>query len=100
MKDSKANPKKKPRLPQLSVELTSVMFSAMLFALENKEQFMDAIPALLSAPGDKKTLESVEWMLKKNLDQSINSVCLLGLAEKLLKQENSARATVSLVYFV
>jgi len=100
MKDSKANPEKKTRLPQLSVELTSVMFSAMLFALENKEQFMGAIPALLAAPGDKKTLETVEWMLRKNLDQSINSVCLLGLAEKLLKQENSARATVSLVYIV
>ncbi len=100
MKNSKANPEKKTRLPQLSVELMSIVFSAMLFALENKEQFMDAIPALLAAPGDKKTLESVEWMLRKNLDQSINSVCLLGLAEKLLKQENSARASVSLVYIV
>lgn len=91
---------KKSKLPKLSVELTSVMFSAMLFALEDKNQFMGAIPAFLAAPGDKEILDDIEGMLKKNLDQAINFVCLLSLAERLFKQENSARATVSLIYIV
>lgn len=91
---------KKSKLPKLSVELTSVMFSAMLFALEDKNQFMGAIPAFLAAPGDKEILDGIEGMLKKNLDQAINFVCLLSLAERLFKQENSARATVSLIYIV
>ncbi len=100
MKNPNAASKKKPRLPQLSVELTSVMFSALIFAIEDKNQFMGALPTLISAPGNKENLGTVELMLKKNLDQSINFVCLLSLAEKLLKQENSARATVSLIYIV
>lgn len=74
---------KKSKLPKLSVELTSVMFSAMLFALENKNQFMSVIPAFLAAPGDKEILNGIEGMLKKNLDQAINFVCLLSLAERL-----------------
>lgn len=94
------NSGKKSKLPKLSVELTSVMFSAMLFVLEDKDNFMGAIPALIAAPSDKEILGSVESMLRKNLDQAINLVCLLSLAEKLLKQENSARATVSLIYIV
>lgn len=100
MKNPNAPPKRKPKLPQLSVELTSVMFSAMISAIEDKNQFMDVIPALIAAPGNKENLGIVELMLKKNLEQSINFVCLLSLAEKLLKQENSARATVSLIYIV
>ena len=89
---------KNKKLPQLSAELTSVMFSTMLFALEGKEQIISLVPALLMSPSNEENLKTLEWMLKKNLDQSINVVCLLGLAEKLLKQENSARATVSLIY--
>ncbi len=91
---------KKSRLPKLSVELTSVMFSAMLFAFEDKNQFMGAIPAFLAAPGDKEIFAGIEGMLKKNLDQAINFVCLLSLGERLLNQENSARAIVSLIYIV
>lgn len=92
------NSGRKLKLPKLSIEMTSVMFSAMLYAIENKSQLMGAIPTLLAAPGDKKNIESVEFMIKKNLDQSINAVCLLSLTEKLINQENSVRATVSLIY--
>lgn len=95
---NKDKPDKKSKPPKLSVELTSVMFSAMLFALEDKNQFMSVIPNILAAPGDKDILEGIEGILKKNLDQAVTFVCLLSLGERLLNQENSARATVSLIY--
>jgi hypothetical protein len=95
--DSKA--RKKGKLPQISIEFTSVLFSLMIFTIQDKDALMNLVPAFLSAPGDKERLALVESAIKKNLDQAINSICLLGLMERLIKQETSARATVSLVYF-
>lgn len=100
MKDNQASEaRKKGRLPQLSIEFTSVLFSLMIFTTQDKDALVHMVPALFSAPGDKETLTLVESAIRKNLDQAINLVCLLGLTERLIKQENSARATVSLVYF-
>jgi hypothetical protein len=98
-KTQDAKVKKKVRLPQLSIEFTSVMFSLMIFTTQNKEELLTVVPAFLMAPGDKERLALLESIIKKNLDQAINFVCLLSLAERLIKQETSARATVSLIYF-
>ncbi len=56
---------KKSKLPKLSVELTSVMFSAMIFALEDKNQFMGVISAFLAAPATKKFLPASKGCSKR-----------------------------------
>jgi len=71
MTKSASRRKKKRNLPRLFVELTSVILSGTLFALEDKNAFLTLIPQLIAAPGKKENLAIMESVLKKNLDQAI-----------------------------
>lgn len=90
----------RPKLHSPSIELTCVILSTMLFAIEDKNSLMNLVPQVFAQPGNKETLSILESVLTKNLDQAVRFVCLAGLGEKLLKQEESPRAKVSLIYLV
>ncbi len=95
------SPENRPqKIPGPSIELTCVILSAMLFAIEDKDRLMNLVPQVYAEPGKKETLSILEGVLTKNLDQAVRFVCLLGLGEKLLTHEESPRAKVSLVYLV
>lgn len=98
--DSKLKNIRNQKLTNPSVELTCVIISLMLFALEDRNGLMNLLPQVFAAPGKKENLSIIESMLRKNLDQAVTFVCLAGLGEKLLRQEESARAKVSLIYLV
>lgn len=72
----------------------------MLFAIEDKTSLMNLLPEVYAVPSNKENLFMLEGALTKNLDQAVRFVCIAGLAEQLLKHENSARAKVSLIYMV
>lgn len=88
------------KIPSPSIELTCVILSTMLFAIEDKSSLMNLVPQVFAAPGNRQILSIIEGAVTKNLDQAVKFVCLAGLGEKLLKQEESARAKVSLIYLV
>lgn len=97
---SKPQDNRHQKIPGPSIELTCVILSAMLFAIEDKDSLMNLVPQVYAEPGDKETLSILEGVLTKNLDQAVRFVCLAGLGEKLLKHEESPRAKVSLIYLV
>lgn len=70
----------------------------MLFAIEDKNSLANLVPKVWAAPGNKETLSLLQGVLTKNLDQAVRFVCLAGLGEKVLKQEESPRGKVSLIY--
>lgn len=93
---SKSPHNRHQKIPGPSIELTCVILSAMLFAIEDKNSLMNLVPQVYAEPGKKETLSILEGVLTKNLDQAVRFVCLAGLGEKLLKHEESPRAKVSL----
>lgn len=97
---SKSPDNRHQKIPGPSIELTCVLLSAMLFAIEDKSSLLNLVPQAYAAPGNRETLSIIEGVLTKNLDQAVKFVCLAGLGEKLLKQEESSRAKVSLIYLV
>lgn len=97
---SKSPHNRHQKIPSPSIELTCVILSTMLFAIEDKNSLMNLVPQVYADPGNKKLFSVIEGVLIKNLDQVVKFVCLAGLGEKLLMQEESSRAKVSLIYLV
>lgn len=97
---SKSLNNRNQKFPNPSVELTCVILSLMLFAIEDKTRLTNLLPEVYAAPSKKENLSMLEGVLTKNLDQAVRFVCIAGLAERLLKQEDSARSKVSLIYMV
>lgn len=97
---SKSLDNRHQKIPSPSIELNCVILSTMLFAIEDKNSLINLVPQVYTNPGNKEILPIIEAVLTKNLDQAVKFVCLAGLGEKLLKQEESSRAKVSLIYLV